>query len=93
MESSPKRCADEACAQRVVGKIHNDAVQVVVHEDLLDEVLKYSEQDVIRASHRHSVADLVEKGRDVERTVLSRAVRWHLEDRVLVKGNKTVVFA
>ena len=50
------------------------------------------EQDVIRASHRHSVAELVRKGRDVERTVLSRAVRWHLEDRVLVHGNKTVVF-
>ena len=51
------------------------------------------EQDVIRASHRHSVEDIVEKGRDVERTVLSRAVRWHLEDRVLVHGNKSVVFA
>ena len=51
------------------------------------------EQDVIRASHRHSVEELVRKGRDVERTVLSRAVRWHLEDRVLVHGNRTVVFA
>ncbi len=50
------------------------------------------EQDVIRASHRDSVADLVRKGRDVERTVLARAVRWHLDDRVLVYGNKTVVF-
>ncbi len=50
------------------------------------------EQDVIRASHRDSVEDLVRKGRDVERSVLSRAVRWHLEDRVLVYGNKTVVF-
>ena len=50
------------------------------------------EQDVVRASHRHSVADLVRRGRDVERTTLSRAVRWHLEDRVLVHGNKTVVF-
>ena len=50
------------------------------------------EQDVIRASHRDSVADLVRKGRDVERTVLSRAVRWHLDDRVIVTGNKTVVF-
>lgn len=50
------------------------------------------EQDVIRASHRDSVADLVRKGRDVERNVLSRAVRWHLEDRVVVYGNKTVVF-
>ena len=51
------------------------------------------EQDVIRASHRHGVDELVRKGRDVERSVLSRAVRWHLEDRVLVHGNKTVVFA
>jgi len=51
------------------------------------------EQDVIRTSHRDSVADLTRKGRDVERAVLSRAVRWHLEDRVLVYGNKTVVFA
>ena len=50
------------------------------------------EQDVIRASHRDSVADLVRKGRDVERTVLARAVRAHLDDRVLVYGNKTVVF-
>jgi formyltetrahydrofolate deformylase len=50
------------------------------------------EQDVIRASHRDSVEDLVRKGRDVERTVLARAVRWHLADRVLVYGNKTVVF-
>ena len=51
------------------------------------------EQDVIRASHRNDVADLVRKGRDLERTVLSRAVRWHLEDRILVYGNKTVVFS
>jgi len=50
------------------------------------------EQDVIRATHRDEVRDLVRKGRDVERTVLARAVRWHLEDRVLVHGNKTVVF-
>jgi formyltetrahydrofolate deformylase len=51
------------------------------------------EQDVIRCSHRDSVADLVRKGRDLERAVLSRAVRWHLEDRILVYGNKTVVFS
>jgi len=50
------------------------------------------EQDVIRSSHRDSVADLARKGRDLEKTVLARAVRWHLEDRVLVYGNKTVVF-
>jgi len=51
------------------------------------------EQDVIRTSHRDSVADLTRKGRDLERSVLSHAVRWHLEDRVLVYGNKTVVFS
>ncbi|HEX9794887.1 MAG TPA: formyltetrahydrofolate deformylase [Planctomycetota bacterium] len=51
------------------------------------------EQDVLRASHRDTVEDLVRKGRDVERVVLSRAVRWHLENRVLRYGNKTVVFA
>ena len=50
------------------------------------------EQDVIRVSHRDLPADLVRKGRDVERTVLSRAVRLHLEDRILVYGNRTVVF-
>jgi formyltetrahydrofolate deformylase len=50
------------------------------------------EQDVIRVSHRDSPADLVRKGRDVERAVLSRAIRLHLEDRVLVYDNKTVVF-
>lgn len=51
------------------------------------------EQDVLRTSHRDSVRDLTRKGRDVERTVLGRAVRWHLEHRVLVHGNRTVVFA
>jgi formyltetrahydrofolate deformylase len=50
------------------------------------------EQDVARASHRDSVEDLARKGRDLEKVVLARAVRSHLEDRVLVYGNKTVVF-
>ncbi len=50
------------------------------------------EQDVLRASHKDSVDDLVRKGRDVERAVLGRAVRWHIEQRVLLWGNKTVVF-
>ena len=50
------------------------------------------EQDVTRISHRYDLEDLKEKGRDVERMVLSRAVRWHLEHRILVYGNKTVVF-
>jgi formyltetrahydrofolate deformylase len=51
------------------------------------------EQDVLRTSHRDSIEDLIRLGRDVERTVLGRAVRWHLEHRVLVHGNRTVVFA
>jgi len=50
------------------------------------------EQDVVRVSHRDTPKDLVRKGRDVERTVLSRAVAWHLDGRVLVYDNKTVVF-
>ena len=49
-------------------------------------------QDVARVTHRHGVEDLVRKGRDLEKTVLAQAVRWHLEGRVLVYGNKTVVF-
>ena len=49
-------------------------------------------QDVARCSHRDSVADLIRKGRDLEKLVLARAVRAHLDDRVLVYGNKTVVF-
>ena len=51
------------------------------------------EQDVVRVNHRDTVEDMVQKGRDLEKVVLSRAVRWHLENRVLVYQNKTVVFA
>jgi formyltetrahydrofolate deformylase len=50
------------------------------------------EQDVARISHRDQVDDLVSRGRDLERIVLSRAVRWHLDRRILCYGNKTVVF-
>ena len=50
------------------------------------------EQDVIRVDHGDTAADMVRRGRDIERLVLSRGLRWHLEDRVLVHGNKTVVF-
>ena len=49
-------------------------------------------QDVARVTHRHGVEDLIRKGRDLEKTVLAQAVRWHLDSRVLVYGNKTVVF-
>lgn len=51
------------------------------------------EQDVVRVSHRDAVADLIRKGKDLERIVLARAVRLHLQHRVLVYGNRTVVFA
>ena len=50
------------------------------------------EQDVARISHRDAVEDLVRKGRDLEKVVLARAVRLHIEDRILVYGNRTVVF-
>jgi formyltetrahydrofolate deformylase len=49
-------------------------------------------QDVARVSHRDQVRDLIQKGRDLERVVFSRAVRWHLERRILFYENKTVVF-
>jgi formyltetrahydrofolate hydrolase len=51
------------------------------------------DQEVARVSHRDSVADLTRKGRDLETIVLARAVRAHLEHRVLVYGRKTVVFS
>ncbi|WP_432721027.1 formyltetrahydrofolate deformylase [Jeongeupia wiesaeckerbachi] len=51
------------------------------------------EQDVIRISHRDDVEELIRKGRDLEKMVLARAVKWHLEHRVLVYSNKTVIFA
>ena len=59
--------------------------------DLLDDG-PIIEQDVARISHRDQVEDLVARGRDLERIVLSRAVRWHLDQRILCYGNKTVVF-
>lgn len=51
------------------------------------------EQDVVRVSHRDTVEDMMRKGRDLEKVVLARAVRWHLENRILVYQNKTVVFS
>jgi formyltetrahydrofolate deformylase len=59
--------------------------------DILDDG-PIIEQDVARISHRDQVEDLVARGRDLERIVLSRAVRWHLDRRILCYGNKTVVF-
>ncbi|MEY4843135.1 MAG: Formyltetrahydrofolate deformylase [Pseudomonadota bacterium] len=50
------------------------------------------EQDIDRISHRDQVEDLIQKGRDLERIVLYKAVRWHIENRILIYGNKTVIF-
>ena len=50
------------------------------------------EQDVVRVTHADTVADLQRRGADVERIVLSRAVKWHSEDRVICNGNHTIVF-
>jgi len=50
------------------------------------------EQGVVRISHKDDLDDLVEKGRDLEKVVLSRAVRWHIENRILLYANKTVIF-
>ena len=61
-----------------------------VTEDLDDGPI--IEQDVVRVDHRHSVEDLMRLGADVERVVLSRAVLWHCEDRIIRFGNQTVVF-
>ncbi|HOD12941.1 MAG TPA: formyltetrahydrofolate deformylase [Candidatus Omnitrophota bacterium] len=50
------------------------------------------EQDTVRVTHRDALADLVRKGQDLERIVLNRAVRWHLQRKILCYNNKTVIF-
>jgi len=51
------------------------------------------EQDVVRVRHSDSIEDMMRLGKDVENTVLARGLRYHLEDRVLVHGNKTILFS
>ena len=51
------------------------------------------EQGVVRVSHRDSIQDMIRKGRDIERTVLARAVAWFLEDRIIVHDGRAIVFA
>jgi len=51
------------------------------------------EQGIIRVSHKDSIKEMIRKGRDIERTVLARAVRWHLEDRIIVHNNRAIVFS
>jgi formyltetrahydrofolate deformylase len=50
------------------------------------------EQEVVRVSHRDGLGDLLQKGRDLKKVVLSRAVRWHIDHRILAYAHKTVVF-
>jgi formyltetrahydrofolate deformylase len=50
------------------------------------------DQDVIRISHKDSVSDLIRKGRELERMILSRALYFHAEHRILVHGKKTIIF-
>lgn len=75
---------------------HNRGVKLIgatahyVTEDL--DMGPIIEQDVARVNHRFSAEDLKNSGQDIERNVLRRAVKWHLEDRVIVFGNKTIVF-
>lgn len=54
--------------------------------------LLISPQDVLRVSHRDGIEELRQKGRDLEKVVLARAVRLHLNDRILPYGNRTAVF-
>jgi len=51
------------------------------------------EQDVVRVSHHDTIEDMIRLGRDVEKQVLARGLPYHLEDRALIRGNKTVIFA
>ncbi|MDQ2733129.1 MAG: formyltetrahydrofolate deformylase, partial [Armatimonadota bacterium] len=83
--AQPYHCAHERGVKIIGATAHYVTTQ-------LDEG-PIIEQDIVRVSHRDTVEDLIRKGKDMERTVLSRAVRFHLENRVLVYGNKTVVFA
>ncbi len=70
---------------KVIGATSHYVTEVLDDGPIID-------QDVMRISHRDEVSDLVQKGRDLERLVLSRAVKWHLENRVIIYGKKTVVF-
>ena len=75
--------------------VEQSAVHFVSREPFhlcYESFLREYQQDVTRISHSDSVADMIRKGRDLERLVLARAVRWHLASAVLVEGNKTVVF-
>jgi formyltetrahydrofolate deformylase len=82
--ASPYRRAKERGVKLVGATAH------YVTEELDDGPI--IEQDVVRVDHRHGVNDLIRLGADVERAVLSRAVLWHCEDRIIRYGNQTIVF-
>jgi formyltetrahydrofolate deformylase len=71
---------------KLVGATSHYVTEVLDEGPIID-------QDIVRISHRDTLDDMIRKGSDIEKVVLSRAVRWHLENRVIVYGNKTVVFA
>jgi formyltetrahydrofolate deformylase len=70
---------------KIIGATSHYATELLDDGPIID-------QDIIRISHKDSLEDLIRKGRDLERLVLARALRLHIEDRVLVHGRKTVVF-
>jgi formyltetrahydrofolate deformylase len=83
----------ESCQRTIIDEAHLDLV-VLAH--YVTEVLDAGpiiEQDVQRVDHRHTPDDLRRLGRQIERVVLARAVRWHAEDPILVHTNQTVVFS
>ncbi|HEY2225125.1 formyltetrahydrofolate deformylase [Actinomycetospora sp.] len=82
--ASPYRQAKER-GVKVVGATAHYVTEVLDEGPII-------EQDVVRVNHRHTTADLTRLGADVERSVLSRAVRWHCEDRVVRDGETTIVF-
>jgi formyltetrahydrofolate deformylase len=71
---------------KIIGATAHYVTEVLDEGPIID-------QDIVRIGHRDSLDDMIRKGGDVEKVVLSRAVRWHLENRVVVYGNKTAVFA
>ena len=80
----PYHQAFERCV-KLIGPTSHYVTEVLDDGPILDK-------DVVHMSHRDTVEDLIRKGRDLEKAVLSRALRWHVENRVLLYGNKTVVF-